>query len=410
MDQRMMTQATRPFQSVGVGSVAAPDAHPAVILSHISPAAGFGGVAESVGNIVRTWAAEGRRFTLVVSDGSCGSPLTREALDMPPQVTVRLYRAQPPVRLGFGFGAPAAVWAACRSASTVYIAGVGSWPQTLAVAACRLLRRPYMISTHGGLLPAHVDWIRRYKPFKWLFYRLIVFPSLRRALVVRATSGLERDGILALLPNVRVAVVENGVDAAGWHVPDLPPPPGETGLRLCYVGRLSHEKGIRRFLELWLHDRRRPGDRLTIVGSGSGPYARDVEALARAAGDAVTMTGWLGRAEVRRAMGESHFIVLPSGIEENNIRENFGNAVAEALAVGRPVLVRRGLAWDHLPDCGAGLLFDADDASILATIDRARGLGGDAYAAMANSAAAHVARHLALDRTAAEVWSLMFPS
>ena len=409
MTQRIMTQAERPFQHGGTGPAAASGAHPAVIMSHISPAVGFGGVAESVGNIVRAWAAAGRHFTLVVSDGSRGAPLTREALDLPPWVTVRLYRALPPVRLGFGLGAPAAVWAACRLASTVYVAGIGGWPDTLGPLACLLLGRPYMMSTHGALLPAHVDWIRLHKPFKWLFYRLIVFPSLRRAQVVRATSALERDGILALLPDVRVEVVENGVDAAAWRLPDLPPSPGEAGLRLCYVGRLSHEKGIRRFLELWLRGRR-PGDRLTIVGSGSGPYAHDVKALARSAGDAVMLTGWLGRDGVRRAMGESHFIVLPSGIEENNIRENFGNAVAEALAVGRPVLVRRGLAWDHLPECGAGLLFDADEVSILAAIDRARGVGAEAYADMAGSAAAYAASHLALERTASEVWSLMVSS
>lgn len=377
---------------------------PALVVTHIAPARGFGGVAESVGAIVRAWARAGRTFTLVSSDGSRGAPLAAADLALPPTVTVRLYRARWAVRWGFGPGAPAAVWTACRHASSVYICGIATWPVTLAALACRFWGRPYLIAPHGGLMPAHVARIRRDKPLKWLFYRLLVFPALRRAQVVRATSALERAGILAVLPGLSVEVVANGVELA--ELRPVPPVIGNDGRRFCYAGRFSPEKGVLRFLDMWLRGRR-PGDRLVLAGGGDGDYARAVARLAAAAGDAVIVTGWLERREVLRHMALCDFVVLPSGLEGGDVRENFGNAAAEALALGRPVMTTRGLAWDDLESLGAGLVFDSDDAAVLAVIERARTLPPGDYAAMAEAAAAYARRHLEIERTAARFWSLL---
>jgi len=41
---------------------------------------------------------------------------------------------------------------------------------------------------HGGLMPEHVDLIRREKPHKWLYYRWLTFPTLRRAIAVHCTK------------------------------------------------------------------------------------------------------------------------------------------------------------------------------------------------------------------------------
>lgn len=379
----------------------------ALIATHIAPSSGFGGVAESAAGLARAWRDQGRSFAVAASDGSCGPAVTESALGMPPGMMVRLYRARWAVRWGFGAGAPAALWAVCRAAAAVYVCGIATWPVTLAPLVCRLLGRPYVVAPRGGLLPDHVALIRRHKPHKWLYYRWFVLPALRHARAIHATSALERDGILEALPGARVAVVPNGVDVAFWCSPHPGPRP-TAGTRFCYVGRLSREKGIRRFLDLWLRDRQ-PGDRLTIVGEGIGAYAESVRCLARSAGAAVELAGRLDRAGVRRVMADSDFLVLPSGIEASDMRENFGNAVAEALAVGRPVLATRGLAWDHLPACGAGILFDADDGAILAAIAQARSRNAADYAAMATAARHHASTHLALNLTATVLWTLISP-
>lgn len=375
-----------------------------LVATHIAPARGFGGVAESAAALGRAWARQGRRFSVAASDGSCGAPITLPDVGLPDTVAVRLYRARWATRWGFGLGAPAVLWRACRAASAAYVCGVATWPTTLAYLFCRLLGRPYVGAPRGGLMPAHVAHIRRNRPLKWLFYLLFVLPALRRAHAVHAASDLERDGVLALLPDARVEVIPNGVDAAFWRRP--PPPRGAgDGLRLCYVGRLNPEKGILSFLRVWLAVRR-PGDRLTIVGEGEGDYAAAVRRLALDSGGAAVMAGAVDRQGVRAALAACDFVVLPSGMEAGDVRENFGNALAEALAVGRPALVVRGLAWDGLAAAGAGILFDPTDDGAAAAIGRARDISrdADAYAAMAAAASTFAATRLDLDAAAAALW------
>ena len=123
----------------------------------------------------------------------------------------------------------------------------------------------------------------------------------------------------------------------------------------------------------------------------------------------MVLTGWLEREQVRRQMALSDFVVLPSGLENGDMRENFGNAAAEALALGRPVMVTRGLAWDDLDSFGAGLVFDPDDGSVLAAIERAQALGVDGRVAMARAAGDYARRHLSIDQTATRFWSLLSP-
>jgi len=377
----------------------------ALIATHIAPARGFGGVAESAAALARAWRRRDRSFIVAASDGSMGRPIGIADPGLAAPVGSRLYRAHWNVRWGFGLGAPTALWTVCRSARAVYICGIATWPTTLAALFCRLLGRPYVVAPRGGLMPDHTDLIRRERPLKWLYYRLLVFPALRHARAVHSTSDPERDGVLALLPGLRVEVVPNGVDIDFWRCPPSARTEG-AGTRFCYIGRLSREKGILRFLELWLRCRG-PNDRLSILGGGDGPYADSVRRLALSAGPAVIMAGQGGREEVRRVLAESDFAALPSGLDAGGLRENFGNAAAEALAAGRPVLARRGLAWDGLARTGAGILFEGSDESVMAAIREAAGLGDDAYAAMAEAARRYAERVLEAGSVADRLWDIV---
>jgi glycosyltransferase involved in cell wall biosynthesis len=375
-----------------------PAADLAVITTHMPPAQGYGGVVVSGGNLVRAWAAAGRRFALCSSDASADARLSKADVTLASGAAdVRLYQAQLFPRWGFGLGAPGAVWSTLAAAPVAYVNGIATWPVTLAALLCWWLAKPYTVAVHGGLMAEHMDIIRRRKKLKWLYYRLITLPSLRHARAIHCTSTLERDAVAAAMaggPMPPLAIVANGVP-----LPSEPAPPRAGPLVLCYAGRISREKGVNRLLRVW-RGWRRDDERLIVAGSGSGGYAAEFERLA-AADPTVSFRGYVASDELRALMAGSDFVALPSGIEDNDLRENFGNAVAEALALGRPGLVTRGLAWDALEPAGAGFLFGAADGEIAAALTRARMADRGAMAAAARR---YAAQHLAIATTAEALW------
>jgi glycosyltransferase involved in cell wall biosynthesis len=149
----------------------------------------------------------------------------------------------------------------------------------------------------------------------------------------------------------RIACVPNFVDLAGY-----------TGLAekdyFCYIGRLSHEKGldvlIRAVASL-------DAGRLLIVGDG--PEADSLRRLAAELGTSrVEFAGYRGGAELKRILGESQFVVLPS-----RWYENLPFAVMEAFASSKAVAAARIGGIPEMVDDGIdGLLFPAGDAAALA--------------------------------------------
>lgn len=382
-------------------------AHPKVLIvvTHVAPAKGYGGIAESTARIAAAWARAGHSFALCSSDASEGTPpLTPGEVGLPPQVPVHLYPAHGWRRWGFGLGAPLLLLRLCRRAEAVYISGIATWPTSLAALACLLFRRPAVIAVRGGLMPGHIAHIRRHKPAKWLFYRCITLPTLAMARGVHATSAVEADGVRALLPDARVEVIPNAIDLDAWPSPS--PRPRSGALTIGYLGRLSPEKGILPFLKLWLAGHR-PGERLLIAGSGSGDYAAEVTRLAAGAPEAVELLGYLPSAGVRAFLDACDLIILPSGLGEGGVRENFGNTVIEALAAGRPVLTSPGMAWDDLEEQGAGLLFRPHAVGVHETLDRARALGPARLADMGTAARRLAETRYALKPVAERLWRLV---
>jgi len=374
----------------------------AVIATHLRPSKGFGGVAESTSELIRTWAAAGKRLAVVVSDGSRESraPTPAEfhkALGAPTEV----YRARVAVRWGFGWGAPGAILRAVHGAQHVYVSGIATWPTTLGALIASLLRRPHTIAVRGGLMAEHWAAIRRTRPAKAAFYRLMVFPTLRRATAVHAASELEAAGVRALAPGVRVIVEPNAFAAPPLAPGDLTPPKGE-GLQLLYLGRLSPEKGVLGFARFFAAARGQ-GDTLTIAGPAVGDYGREVVELCRTPG--LAFVGELPREALAARFRAAHALVLPSGVD-GDVRENFGNVVVEALLHGRLALVTRGLAWDELEAGRVGVLFDRSLQDGSGALQRLRELARErgVYRRCRQFAEARYS----VDVVAANLWRAMF--
>lgn len=377
-----------------------------IVATHVPPAKGYGGVSVTCGVLTKAWAERGHKMVLVASDESISGRLRPGDVQLGEQVEVRLYRCYGFRRWGFGLGAIPALFNLCLRAPMVYIHGIATWPSTLAAVFCCLLGRPFMVAVHGGLMPEHVELIRRRKPHKWLFYQLLTFPTLRRAIAIHCTSDTEVEGVRDVMGNdARILQVPNGIDARNITVANYPT--GE-GIKLCFLGHIQQEKGINAFIRAWLKVRR-PEDSLVIAGrSVDGAYFEEFQALVKQAQGAIVYCGYLEHREVIDLLAASHFLVLPSGLEEaGGMRENFGNVVAEAMASGRPVLVAKGLAWDHLEGFGAGFVFERNEASVCKVLRRAQSLTSMDWERLSWSGRHYVETHLDPVRLGDKVWQTM---
>jgi len=377
-----------------------------IVTTHIPPAKGYGGVSVTASVLTKAWAERGHKMELLASDESIAGRLRAEDVRLGEQTDVRLYRCYGFRRWGFGLGAIPKLFGLCLRAPVVYIHGIATWPSTLAAIFCCLLRRPFMVAVHGGLMPEHVELIQRQKPHKWLFYQWLTFPTLRRAIAVHCTSDTEAEGGRNVLGGeARILLVPNGIDSRDIKVANYPA--GE-GIQLCFLGHIQQEKGINAFIRAWLKVRR-PADRLVIAGrSVDGDYFREFQTLVEQAQGAISYRGYLEREEVMALLASSHFLVLPSGLEEaGGMRENFGNVVAEAMAAGRPVLVAKGLAWDHLQSFGAGFVFDRNEASVCDVLRNAQSLDSMAWERMSWSGRHYVEQQLDPVKLGERVWRVL---
>ncbi len=377
-----------------------------VVVTHIPPAKGYGGVSVTASVLTKAWAELGHEIAIVASDESIDGRLKPEDVQLGDRVKVSLYRSHWFRRWGFGFGAIPKLFDICRKAPVVYIHGIATWPLTLAAIFCNLLKRPFMVAVHGGLMPEHVALIRRRKPHKWLFYKWVTFPTLRRALAIHCTSDTEAEGVRNVLgKDARILLVPNGIDSREFQVAEYP---ASAGVQLCFLGHVQQEKGINAFIKAWLKVRR-PADQLVVAGrSVDGAYFEEFQALVEQAEGAISYRGYLQREEVMELLAASHFLVLPSGLEEaGGMRENFGNVVAEAMAVGRPVLVAKGLAWDHLEAFGAGFVFERNEASVCDVLARAQALDRAEWQQMSTNGRQYVEQQLDPVKLGDKVWQVL---
>jgi glycosyltransferase involved in cell wall biosynthesis len=139
-----------------------------------------------------------------------------------------------------------------------------------------------------------------------------------------------------------------------------------------------------------------------------GAYFEEFQALVEQARGGIIYRGYLERGEVMELLASSHFLALPSGLEEaGGMRENFGNVVAEAMASGRPVLVARGLAWDHLEASGAGFVFDRTESSVCEVLKKAQALDRREWEQMSWKGRQYVEQQLDPVKLGDKVWQVL---
>lgn len=265
-------------------------------------------------------------------------------------------------RFGFSFELVRALAEANRCADIVHNHSLWSGPSMTTGLTALRGRARLVTSPRGTLAPealAHSAWKKRwFKPLQW--------PALSRAALFHATSRMEFEDIRRLSLRQPVAIIPNGIDVPR-HLELRPESDRRPRTQLLYLGRLHPIKGIELLLEAW---RELQGEHATwelvVAGGGEQGYERRLRELASSLGlERVDFPGPAFGEHKDRLYRSSDLFVLPTK------SENFGMAVAEALAQGLPVITTRRAPWSGLLDHRCGWWVERSRRDLVDALDQA---------------------------------------
>lgn len=219
---------------------------------------------------------------------------------------------------------------------------------------------PYVLQAHGSLDPWHRDQRRRVKD---VYHVLVEDRIIGSAAAMISTSARERGALRDLRLRVPIWTIPIGIDAENLRRPvdgrlvnDLGVPPGAP--LVTFLGRITEKKGVPLLLEAFQRvSRTHPSARLIVAGPDDERIGAGLETAISNAGlrDRVAFPGVVGSVGRAALLQRSDVFVLPSA------DESFGIAVAEAMAVGCPVVITADVALAELvSSASAGLVVDRD--------------------------------------------------
>lgn len=271
--------------------------------------------------------------------------------------------------------------------------------------ALRGTSTPYFVFPHGMLDP----WFKRTYPLKHL-KKLLYWPwadyrVLRDAAAVLFTSEQEQRLARESFPlyRCRETVVNYGtavpeVDLFSAREDFFNAFANLRGRRfLVFLGRLHEKKGCDLLLKAFTTFQRsaRADQSLDLVIAGPCADERYLTYLKQIAGSssAITFTGMLTGVRKWGALSAADAFILPSH------QENFGIAVAEALACGIPVLISNKVnIWREIVEDEAGFVENDDLAGTTRLIEIWAGASPDVRATMGRNAKACFARRFEINR------------
>jgi len=334
-----------------------------------------GGPAIKVRSIARALVAQGHKVTVLTADlgftpanaALAGAvrdrPGWRSELDGVEAIYITTqcqYRGQT-VNLGvMGF-----CQCRLRDFDIVHIYGLYDYLGPVVGSYCRQYGKPYVLEPLGMTLPIDRGFLLK------KLWRRLSNGYLNEASRMIATSELEKGELIAegFLPS-RVLMRYNGIDFDEFR--QLPPPGafrkkvrlGDDENIVLFLGRIIPRKGV----DLLIEALPQIGDlqaRLIVAGPvGEADYLNILHAKARALGvdERVLFTGPLYGDDKKAALADASIFALPSRYE------NFGNAAAEAVACGTPVVLSDRCGIAPLLSQRAGLVTAYDSATLAHTL------------------------------------------
>ena len=302
-----------------------------------------------------------------------GHDVTLATLDWAPVAAVPAFVKRFPIGVGpksLGRSPTMYKWLTQEaSASAVQVIhNHGMWQMNTVYPGWAVKRRTAKLvaSPHGSLSTWAMNHGSRSKA---LFWPLLQRPTLDRAACFHASSEAEYEDIRRLGFLQPTAIIHSGID-----VPDLKAKAPTCQRKLLFLGRIHPVKGIDILLHAWHAVADCFADwELLIVGPDSGNrgndgYLEEMKSLAITLGlNRVQFAGPLYGPAKLSAYQEADLFVLPSH------SENFGVAVAEALAAGTPAIVSKGAPWQGLEVHGCGWWVNFGVAPLISALTAAMG-------------------------------------
>lgn len=358
-----------------------------------------GGPVASIAGLCRTMAKHGHDVCLLTGAGAIHPEV--QALET---VGVRL-RVEPlgPYRAARWSGAyRRACLEEARRTDVVHDHGVWLHTNWSSAAAAKGADRPLIRSPRGMLSP----WARSQSPLVkravWSLHESSLFSA---AAAVHATSELEEREIRALGVTGRIAVIPNGIDTAGEFsegsirfARDTAPSGTRTVL---FLSRLHLKKGIDILQDAWEQLPAHLPTGLVIAGGGDRDLVERVSRWTRRQlGPPARYVGAVQGQERMRLLASSWVLVLPS------LSENYGMAVAEALACGTPAITTPNTPWAGLNSRGCGWTVPAEPPDVAAALLAAITMSQDAREQMASIARAFIEQDHSLEAVALRMTQL----
>jgi len=263
---------------------------------------------------------------------------------------------------------------------------------------------PYFVFPHGMLDP----WFKRAYPLKhlkkllywpWGEYRVlrdaaaVLFTSEEERRLARQSFGLYRcNEVVVNYGTAAPADLEGARRVFFEAFPKL-----RDQRFLLFLGRLHEKKGCELLIEAFAEVRKSQGSgpiHLVVAGpSADGEYLGRLQRMASGTGDSIIFPGMLTGDVKWGALSAAEAFVLPSH------QENFGIAVAEALACGTPVLISNKVnIWREIEADGAGYVENDDLAGTTALLKRWVGTPPEKRAGMKESAASCFLHRFEIER------------
>ena len=240
--------------------------------------------------------------------------------------------------------------------------------------ALRKARIPFAVRPHGSINPSDM---RNKRKLKVLYLKTIERPTLRAARFLFCTSDQEAATAQAWGETVVIPL--------GANRPMLfAQARNAKAYGAVFIGRITEKKGIEIALDAFARlAKARPDKRFLIAGpddegllAQNSARIHELESLG-----ALEVRGPVGEIERDEVLSNSEVFVLPSR------DENFGIAVAEAMAAAVPVVITPGVSHSTVVnEFGGGLVVERTASAVAAGIAQVWNLSDDGYNRMAKEA------------------------